>query len=126
MINTALTTKSDEQLTSGQKIVNDGLNLIDSSGTRYNRYADTVNAQLKSNPSFGLGILLGTGILWLTNLAIIIPTAKYIAKRKLTYQLADGYQTQLGQEASQISDKSFTTIYIITGVVVFAIIGFVT
>jgi len=126
MINTALTTKSNEQLASGQKILFAGFDLLDSSSTKYNSYAAAANAQAKSvsTPSWGLGIILGTALIWLTTLAIVNPATKYFVKRKLAYQAADVYNIQMEQETPQISNKSYTRIYVATSVVVFAVVGF--
>ena len=126
IINAALASQSNDQLIVGNNSVKDGADLMDQATNQYNSFVDAFNAQYATiSPNWFLGFIIGTGVVWFTIFVIITPIAKYVTKRRLAYQTANGFQFQLGQEIPQVVDKLATRDYMVVGVLTFALIGFV-
>ena len=126
IMNSALTSQSNDQLTVGNNLIKDGADLMDQATNHYNSYADTFNAQYTSeSPNWLLCFVIGTGLVWFTIFVIITPLSKYVTKKRLANQTINGFQFQLGQEVTQVVDKLAPRDYILVGVVTFALIGFI-
>ena len=126
IINAALASQSNDQLIVGNNSVKDGADLMDQATNQYNSFVDAFNVQYATiGPNWFLGFIIGTGVVWFTIFVIITPVAKYVTKRRLAYQTANGFQFQLGQEIPQVVDKLATRDYMVVGVLTFALIGFV-
>jgi hypothetical protein len=125
IMNSALASRSNDQLTVGNNLIKDGADLMDQATNHYNNYVDTFNAQYtRESPNWFLGFVIGTGLVWFTLFVIITPLSKYVTKRRLANQTINGFQFQIGQGVTQVVDKLATRDYILVGVVTFALIGF--
>ena len=122
-IDNAITNLSTSQLDSGEKQLNDGVTLLNQASTKYNSFADNINAKSSSGGmNIGLGILIGTGILWLLSLLVVNPLASHLTKRKLALEYAN-----LPQDENVISQKvnsTYNRTYILVALTVLGIAGF--
>jgi len=69
--------------------------------------------------SLFLGILVGTGLLWLLNILVVNPITKYFTLKKL-----NGYPTMPEEGAQNLINKNFSETYIVVDILVLGIAGF--
>jgi uncharacterized phage infection (PIP) family protein YhgE len=123
-INIALTNASRSQLSTGEKMINDGIDTLNQARDKYNSFANSFNTRSQSGPGIGLGILIGTGTLWVLSLLIVNPLTKYLTKRKLAFQYVDGYLPPDEQELSKKINGMYTRNYILVDMIILSIVGF--
>ncbi len=124
-INIAITNSSNSQLISGLKMFNASIDKINQARTKYNSFADSFNAKSNSgSTNFGLGILIGTGILWSLGLLIVNPLASLLTKRKFALQYVDGYLPQDDHELSEKVNSIYNRTYILVDLIVLSTAGF--
>ena len=119
-MDSALENSDYEQMNSAGTTYDSGVDKINAAADKFNEFADTYNANL-SGSDIGLGILIGTGVLWGLNLLVVNPIVKRISKRNLVMQPVDGQATE-GQP-NITSDMVDNRTYIMVDTIVLGIAG---
>lgn len=123
-IDSGLTSVSYNQLDSGGTALDDGIALMGQAGDKYNSFVDTFNTRTSSGGiSIGLGIVIGTGLLWLLGFFVVRPLTKMLINRQLAPQPAYGDLVQDENGLSQKAESLFTKTYIMVDVGVMAAAG---
>lgn len=124
-ISVAVTTSSNSQLNSGEKTFNSGIDKMNQAKAKYNSFADSFNAKsASSGTNFGLGVLIGTGILWVLGLLVVSPLSKLLTKRKFAVQYVNGSLPQDEQALSEKINGMYTRNYILVDLIVLSTAGF--
>ena len=108
---------------SADTVVSDGANLLNQSASKYNKYVNTYNAK-RSDPNIFVGILVGTGILWLLSCLVVNPLAKFFSKREVALTTVNGYMPQVESGVFQKINRINTRTYILTDLIILGIAGF--
>jgi hypothetical protein len=114
---------AQDQFEAAGTIVDEGIAAVSQSVSKYNDFVATYNTSKTSTP-WGLGILIGTGVIFGLNFLVIGPIIKYLTKRKIT--LVPVVDAEIaGQVEPKVETDPFSSKYFIpTSVAVMGIAGF--